>query len=165
VRSGHNIDPAAIEDVANQFAGVEISAAVGMPDQYAGEVPALFVVAVAGAELDMAGLRLHLETNVHERPARPKSIMLIDALPVTAVGKLFKPTLRDLAIKEKVRLEIARICGPAVQVDADVGLDSQKNTVVDVVVSDATIEQITELDATLKPLPQTYLTRRAEEDE
>ncbi len=44
VRSGHNIDPAAIEDVANQFDGVQISAAVGMPDQYAGEVPALFVV-------------------------------------------------------------------------------------------------------------------------
>jgi fatty-acyl-CoA synthase len=39
VRSGHNIDPAAIEDVANDFPGVQISSAVGMPDQYAGEVP------------------------------------------------------------------------------------------------------------------------------
>lgn len=164
VRSGHNIDPAAIEDVANQFAGVEISAAVGMPDQYAGEVPALFVVAVAGTELDMAGLRLHLEASVHERPARPKSIMLIDALPVTAVGKLFKPTLRDLAIKEKVRLEVARICGPAVQVDADVRLDDQKHTVVDITVSGAAAEQVAELDTALKPLPQTYVIRRAEED-
>ena len=38
------LDPAAIEDVANDFAGIHVSAAVGMPDQYAGEVPVLFVV-------------------------------------------------------------------------------------------------------------------------
>ena len=54
VRSGHNIDPAAIEDVANRFAGVQISAAVGMPDQYAGEVPALFVVRRAGRAASMS---------------------------------------------------------------------------------------------------------------
>ena len=44
VRSGHNIDPAAIEDVANQFDGVQISAAVGNARPVSGEVPALFVV-------------------------------------------------------------------------------------------------------------------------
>ena len=33
------------------------------------------------------------------------------ALPVTAVGKIFKPTLRDLAIKEKAKLEIERVFG------------------------------------------------------
>ncbi len=49
VRSGHNIDPAAIEDVANDFPGVQISSAVGMPDQYAGEVPILFVVPAPGS--------------------------------------------------------------------------------------------------------------------
>jgi len=90
--------------------------------------------------------------------------MLIDALPVTAVGKLFKPTLRDLAIKEKVRLEVARNCGPAVQVDADVRLDDQKHTIVDITVSGATAEQVAVLDTALKPLPQTYVTRRAEEE-
>ena len=57
VRSGHNIDPAAIEDVANQFDGVQISAAVGMPDQYAGEVPALFVVPAPGAQVDVEALQ------------------------------------------------------------------------------------------------------------
>ncbi|MDP2119029.1 MAG: AMP-binding protein [Hoeflea sp.] len=165
VRSGHNIDPAAIEDVANQFAGVEISAAVGMPDQYAGEVPALFVVATAGADLDMVQLRQHLDSHVHEPPARPKSILRIDALPVTAVGKLFKPTLRDMAISEKVRLEAVRICGPEVQVQVDVRLDERKHTVVDVTVSGASARQLTELDAALKPLPQSYAIRRAPKDE
>jgi acyl-CoA synthetase (AMP-forming)/AMP-acid ligase II/enoyl-CoA hydratase/carnithine racemase len=163
VRSGHNIDPAAIEDVANRFDGVQISAAVGMPDQYAGEVPALFVVAAPGAQVDVAALRPFLEANVHEPPARPKSILLIDALPVTAVGKIFKPALRDLAIKEKVRLETADACGPAASVESTITLDAQKRTLVDVVVTGATAQQLAALDAALKPLPQTYAVMPADE--
>lgn len=159
VRSGHNIDPAAIEDVANRFEGVEVSAAVGMPDQYAGEVPALFVVVADGKDLDIEELRLFLETHVHERPAWPKSILKIDALPVTAVGKLFKPALRDLAIAEKVRLEALAICGPEVRVQSDVQLDARKNTVVEVRLQGATDAQLAQLDAALKPLGQTYSIR------
>lgn len=155
VRSGHNIDPAAIEDVANAFCGVEISAAVGMPDQYAGEVPVLFVVAAPGATLDIGALKSYLEANVHEPPARPRTVMMIDALPVTGVGKIFKPALRDLAIREKVLLELQRICGSAASCDVEVSQDSQKRIVVDIrlAVSD---EELLQLDAALKPLPQIY---------
>ena len=162
VRSGHNIDPAAIEDVANQFKGIHISAAVGMPDQYAGEIPALFVVPAPGAEVDVEALRKHLDANVNEAPARPKSIIVIDALPVTAVGKIFKPALRDLAIKEKVRLEVSRICGPAASAEVGVRLDSRKQTVVDVLVTDAETGMIAALESALSPLPQTYVVRSAE---
>ncbi|MDP3897942.1 MAG: enoyl-CoA hydratase-related protein, partial [Mesorhizobium sp.] len=161
VRSGHNIDPAAIEDVANRFDGVQISAAVGMPDEYAGEVPALFVVPAAGAQVDLEALRLHLERGVHEPPARPRVVLVIDALPVTAVGKIFKPALRGMAIKEKVRLETARLCGADAAAAVEVGLDAQKRTLVDVVVSGATADQLASLDAALKPLPQRYTVRPA----
>ncbi len=159
VRSGHNIDPAAIEDVANRFLGVHISAAVGMPDQYAGEVPALFVVPVPGADIDLDALRALLEANVHEPPARPRSVLVIDALPVTAVGKIFKPALRDMAIREKVRLEVERICGSQAEVMTAVSLDAQKRTCVDVHVPGATTAQVAELDAALKPLPQDFVIR------
>jgi acyl-CoA synthetase (AMP-forming)/AMP-acid ligase II/enoyl-CoA hydratase/carnithine racemase len=162
VRSGHNIDPAAIEDVANGFEGVQMSAAVGMPDQYAGEVAALFVVPAPSAKVDLEALRNHLDANVHEAPARPRSIMIIDALPVTAVGKIFKPALRELAIKEKVRLETSRICGPNASVAVDVRLDSRKHTVVDVLVTDAAAGTIAELVTALGPLPQTYVIRSSE---
>ncbi len=156
IRSGHNIDPAAIEDVANQYPGVQISAAVGMPDQYAGEVPALFVVPAAGASIDIAALSAWMEANIHEPPARPRSVLVIDALPVTAVGKIFKPTLRDLAIEEKVRLEAVRICGPQVDVSSAVSTDANKRTRVDVKVRGASAAQAAELDAALGPLPQSY---------
>ena len=156
MRSGHNIDPAAIEDVANQFEGVQISAAVAMPDAYAGEVPALFVVPQPGAAIDLAALERHLEANVHEPPARPRSVLQIDALPVTAVGKIFKPQLRDLAIQEKVRQEVARLCGPDATARVEVRLDAHKHTCVDVAVSGATAAQLDALAQALRPLPQSY---------
>jgi fatty-acyl-CoA synthase len=163
VRGGHNIDPAAIEDAANRFPGVQISAAVGMPDQYAGEVPALFVVPAPGVVLDTKALRNHLETAVHEPPARPRSVLLIDALPVTAVGKIFKPALRDLAIQEKVRLEVEAACGQAATVTVEVGLDERKRTVVDIVVAGTDAAGLAALDAALRQLPQTYRIGAAED--
>ena len=161
IRGGHNIDPAAIEDVANQFPGVQISAAVGMPDQYAGEVPALFVVPAAGATVDLGELKRHLEAHVHEPPARPRSVLVIDALPVTAVGKIFKPTLRDLAIEEKVRLEVERLGGDRTAATVEVSADAQKRVRVDITLAGDTAARAAELEAVLKPLPQTYVVRAA----
>jgi fatty-acyl-CoA synthase len=163
VRSGHNIDPAAIEDVANRFDGVQISAAVGMPDQHAGEVPALFIVPSPGRLLDLGALTRHMERHVHEPPARPRSILLIDALPVTAVGKIFKPALRDLAIEEKVRLETHRVCGERAKATVTVRTESTKETIVDIALAGADAAAAVALDAALKPLPQTYRVRRAGE--
>ncbi len=159
VRSGHNIDPAAIEDVANGFPGVHISAAVGMPDQYAGEVPALFVVPAPGAEIDMAELRRFVQTHIHEPPARPRAVLAIEALPVTAVGKIFKPALRDLAIEEKVRSEAARICGAQIPVAVTVSQDAQKRSCVDVVLQGASPSLVSDLATALGPLPQVYTVR------
>jgi fatty-acyl-CoA synthase len=157
VRSGHNIDPVAIEDVANQFDGVQISAAVGMPDQYAGEVPVLFVVAQPGAAIDMTALSTYLQAHVHEPPARPRTIVQIEALPVTAVGKIFKPALRDRAIEEKVRQEAAGLIGSDAGLAIEINLDASKRTVVHVHLSGADGAARNRLAEALKPLPQIYL--------
>jgi fatty-acyl-CoA synthase len=156
VRSGHNIDPAAIEDVANAFPGVQMSSAVGMPDAYAGEVPILFVVPSPGKSIDLPQLREHLDHNVHEPPARPKRVVLLDALPVTAVGKIFKPTLRDLAVQEKVRSEIDRIFGPETAADIVVEKDARLNTLVHISINSNDQDRVKTLTESLTPLPQTY---------
>lgn len=163
VRSGHNIDPALIEDVANRFDGVAASAAVGMPDQYAGELPALFVVPVAGRRIDMDALGAFLSENIAERPAVPKSVLLLDTLPLTAVGKVFKPTLRDLAIREKLRLDLLEICGESATADVEISTDAQKNTCVDVQVAGARADAVTQLAAAMAPLPQIWSIAIAEE--
>nr|QDP27114.1 AMP-binding protein [Bradyrhizobium cosmicum] len=156
VRSGHNIDPAAIEDVANAFPGVQMSSAVGMPDAYAGEVPILFVVPSPGQTIDLAELREHLERNVNEPPAKPKRVVLLESLPVTAVGKIFKPTLRDLAVQEKVRSEIDRIFGPDTAAEIRVEKDARLNTLVHVTVNSNDQDRGKALAESLTPLPQTY---------
>lgn len=156
VRSGHNIDPSAIEEVANRHPDVLLSAAVGMPDQYAGEVPVLFVVTQKGATLLIPALKQMLEENLHEPPARPRGIFILEDLPVTAVGKIFKPALRDRAITEKVMQELAKNCDPAAACTVAIHLDAQHRTQVEVVLTGASPAQITALAESLAPLPQTY---------
>ncbi|MGR3454513.1 AMP-binding protein [Pseudooceanicola sp.] len=164
VRSGHNIDPAAIEEVANRFDGVEISAAVGMPDQYAGEVPVLFIAPARGARPDLQALRAHLEAELHERPALPRRILEIEALPVTAVGKIFKPTLRDLALREKVRLEVEAVCGADAAAEVELGADAQGKPLVTVAVTGTTPDRIAALQAALEPLPQGFVVTAAADE-
>ena len=109
IRGGHNIDPAAIEEVANAHPAVAASAAVGMPDAYAGEIPVLFVVARSDKDLNLDEVAKYMEVHTPEPPARPRHIFEIDQLPTTAVGKIYKPSLREMAIIEKLRIELAKI--------------------------------------------------------
>src|SRR5690606_10258322 len=103
IRSGHNIDPSSIEEVANSHPAVALSAAVGMPDEYAGEVPVVFVAPLPGQQLDIGELMDFIALRIHEPPAKPRQVFVIDEIPVTAVGKVFKPQLRELAAKHKLR--------------------------------------------------------------
>jgi acyl-CoA synthetase (AMP-forming)/AMP-acid ligase II/enoyl-CoA hydratase/carnithine racemase len=164
VRSGHNINPSDIEDVANVFPGVQISAAVGMPDAYAGEVPVLFVVASPDTAIDIAALEQHLVDAIAEPPARPKRIFPIDALPTTAVGKIVKNDLRDRAIEEKVRSEVAAAFGKPVAAQIQVGKDDKLNTVVRVEIATTDDGAIRALQAALEQLPQSYEIAAAPDD-
>ncbi len=157
VRSGHNIDPAAIEDVANDFPGVQMSSAVGMPDAYAGEVPILFVVPSPDHTIDVGRLQEHIERNINEPPAKPKRVVVLESLPVTAVGKIFKPALRDLAIREKVRSEIDRIFGAASKADIHVDRDDKLNTRVRIAIDSDDASRLRDLAESLSSLPQIYL--------
>ena len=109
IRSGHNIDPVAIEEVANAHPAVAVSAAVGMPDGYAGELPVVFVAPSPGHSIDTAELQGFIAERIPEPPAKPRHVFVLDAIPVTGVGKIFKPALRDLALNYKLRMEVAAL--------------------------------------------------------
>jgi fatty-acyl-CoA synthase len=81
IRGGHNIDPAVIENALLAHPAVTAAQAVGRPDLHAGEVPAAFVTLA---------------------PAAPKAVTVLATLPVTLVGKPFKPALRAEAAREAV---------------------------------------------------------------
>lgn len=95
IRSGHNIDPALIEGCLEQHPDVSMAAAVGMPDEYAGELPVVYVQLRAEATVTSEELHEFAMSHIAERPACPKKVIILDALPVTAVGKVFKPKLRE----------------------------------------------------------------------
>ncbi|WP_136439493.1 acyl-CoA synthetase [Pacificoceanicola onchidii] len=98
IRSGHNIDPAEIEEALLLHPAVAFAGAIGQPDAYAGELPCAFVELVDGASVTEAELMEHAKRHVHERAAHPKHMTILDELPKTAVGKVFKPDLRKDAI-------------------------------------------------------------------
>jgi len=98
IRGGHNIDPAEIEEALLGHEAVAFAGAIGQPDVHAGELPCAFVELVDGASVTPEELIKFCQDNVAERAAHPKHIKIMDELPKTAVGKIFKPDLRKDAI-------------------------------------------------------------------
>ncbi|WP_171209936.1 MULTISPECIES: acyl-CoA synthetase [unclassified Ruegeria] len=98
IRGGHNIDPAEIEEALLGHEAVAFAGAIGQPDAHAGEVPCAFVELVDGASATEQELMEYCKVHVHERAAQPKHMTILDELPKTAVGKVFKPDLRKQAI-------------------------------------------------------------------
>ncbi|MEM9781583.1 MAG: acyl-CoA synthetase [Pseudomonadota bacterium] len=98
IRGGHNIDPAVIEEAMCGHPDVAFAGAIGQPDPHSGEVPAVYVELVQGATATVADLTAFAAEKISERAAVPKHVEILDDLPKTPVGKIFKPDLRRLAI-------------------------------------------------------------------
>ncbi|GHG14805.1 MULTISPECIES: acyl-CoA synthetase [Paracoccus] len=98
IRGGHNIDPAEIEEAMLSHPAVAFAGAIGQPDSFAGELPCVYVELVAGAQASESELLAHAKAHIHERAAIPKHVEILAELPKTAVGKIFKPDLRRMAI-------------------------------------------------------------------
>ena len=103
IRGGHNIDPALIEDVLGSHPAVSMAAAVGQPDRHAGELPVAYVTLAPGASATPEALLEHAHLHTPERAAVPVRIEVLSALPLTAVGKVSKPHLRQLATDHVLR--------------------------------------------------------------
>ncbi|MEM7269749.1 MAG: acyl-CoA synthetase [Pseudomonadota bacterium] len=98
IRGGHNIDPAVIEETLVAHPAVAFVGAIGQPDAHAGEVPCAYVELMEGATVSSEELVAFANENIPEKAAIPKYVEVMDELPKTAVGKVFKPDLRKSAI-------------------------------------------------------------------
>jgi len=110
IRSGHNIDPKVIEDALGAHPAVQLCAAVGAPDAYAGELPVVFATLAPGASATEDELLAFTAARVDEAPAKPKSVIVIENMPMTNVGKIYKPELRAMAASRVVAAGVAQIC-------------------------------------------------------
>jgi long-chain acyl-CoA synthetase len=93
--SGFNVYPNEVEDVLSQLAGVLECAAVGIPDDKAGEAVKVVIVKKDPA-LTEAMVRSHCEANLTGYK-RPKVVEFRADLPKTTVGKILRRELRGRA--------------------------------------------------------------------
>ncbi|CAM2189012.1 AMP-dependent synthetase and ligase [Paraburkholderia sacchari] len=107
IRGGHNIDPAGIEEALHRHPAVQIAAAVGRPDLHAGELPVAYVQLKPGTSANEAELAAFLRDEISERAALPKGIRIVETMPLTGVGKIFKPALRRLETVDALRSALA----------------------------------------------------------
>ena len=113
IRGSHNIDPALVEDAFLSHPAVAMCAVVGEPDAYAGELPVAYVTLKPGQDISAAQLLSEVAPGVYERPAVPKRVTVLATLPMTAIGKLYKPALRAAAIEVKLAEMLAPLGVPA----------------------------------------------------
>jgi fatty-acyl-CoA synthase len=111
IRGGHNIDPSLIEDVLNRHPAVQIAAAVGQPDSLKGELPIAYVQLRQGVAVTAEELLALCRSEVVERAAIPIEVIIVDEIPVTAVGKVFKPALRHDATHRIVLATVKNTLG------------------------------------------------------
>jgi long-chain acyl-CoA synthetase len=100
IRGGENIYPREIEAVVHQLPQIAEAAVVGRPNPLYGEEPVLFVSLHPGAALTTDMVREHLKDSLSKYKL-PVEITLMDDLPKNAVGKIAKPSLRQLVINTR----------------------------------------------------------------
>jgi len=100
IRGGHNIDPGAIEEPLHRHPAVLVAAAVGRPDAHAGELPIAYVQPRPDVVVGEAERLEFLRRELGERAALPKQIRIVSRMPLTPVGKIFKPELKRLEAKD-----------------------------------------------------------------
>ena len=110
IRGGHNIDPSIIEEILMSHDDVNNVAAIGQPDAYAGELPCVYVSLANEQHQDVTrDLMNYVTERISERAAIPVYIEIVPELPVTAVGKVFKPELRRRATQRVIKSCIQKV--------------------------------------------------------
>ena len=93
VSGGFNVFPREVEDALTAYEGVAMAAVIGVPDPKWGEAVTALVVRKPGATIDAEALIQFVKERKGSQQA-PKRIEFVDALPLTAVGKVDKKVLR-----------------------------------------------------------------------
>src|SRR5215212_9608521 len=102
--AGHRLGTREIEEAISGHPQVAEVAAVGVKDEYKGQVVFAYVVPKAGGTIETEEGERNLEQSVKEvvdervgTVARPAAVYLVDALPKTRSGKLLRRSIQAIA--------------------------------------------------------------------
>jgi len=98
ISGGFNVYPSEVESALLQHRNVSQACVIGVPDEKWGEAVTAYVVLKAGASGDADALKALVKA---ERGAvwSPKTVHFVDAIPLTALGKIDRKALRAIALK------------------------------------------------------------------
>lgn len=111
IRGGHNIDPKSIEEALARHPAVAVAAAVGRPDIHAGELPVAYVELKPRQKVSEEDLLAFATAEILEKAAIPKSIHIIEKIPLTGVGKIYKPQLIQWQVQAVFEAELMPLNG------------------------------------------------------
>jgi fatty-acyl-CoA synthase len=98
ISGGENVYPVEIENVLYTHPAVQMCAVIGLPDERWGEVGKACVVLKPGQSATEQELIEHMRANLAGYKV-PKSVTLMDALPLSGMGKILKRELRQQFIE------------------------------------------------------------------
>ena len=162
IRGGHNIDPGPIEDIMFRHPAVGFAAVVGQPDAYAGELPVGYVQLKPGATVQPGELEAWVRERTPERAAAPAQIIPIDPMPLTGVGKVFKPQLRWDAAKRVFTTALAPLVERGIDCTVQVGPHGSHGSIATVTIADVPQQNreaiASEVDTILAPFVMRHQT-------
>lgn len=97
ISGGENVYPAEIEKALYQHPAVHMCAVLGLPDEKWGEVGKACVVLKPGVSASEEELIQFMADRLAKYKV-PRSVTFMDALPISAAGKILKRELRELFI-------------------------------------------------------------------
>jgi long-chain acyl-CoA synthetase len=95
IRGGFNVFPRDVEDVLLEHPAVQIAACVGKPDAEHGEEVVAVVQLVPGQQVSGPELVEFAKARM-AKYKYPREVTVLDAVPLTSVGKINRKAVRDL---------------------------------------------------------------------
>ncbi|MFC1799174.1 AMP-binding protein [Thermodesulfobacteriota bacterium] len=105
--AGYRIGPCEVEDCLIQHPEVAMAAVVGVPDKLRTEIVKAFIILNRPSD-DAEALKEEIQAFVRSRLAAheyPREVEFVDALPMTATGKIIRKELRNRDIKKRTDVQ------------------------------------------------------------
>jgi acyl-CoA synthetase (AMP-forming)/AMP-acid ligase II len=103
-RGGEKISAKEVEDILHQHPAIDEAAVVAMPHDRLGETVCAFVTLKAGQTLGFEQMIAHVGKSGVAKQKYPERLIVLDAFPRTASGKIRKDRLRE-DIRERLQSE------------------------------------------------------------
>jgi len=94
---GYNVFPREIDEILYAHPAIQEAAAIGVPDNYRGEVIHAFVALAPGADADAEQIIDYCKQNLAKYKV-PEKVKFLDALPKTPANKIDKQRLCETAL-------------------------------------------------------------------